>query len=117
MTQQILELIGGTKESYERILYSTYMHWCRIQSNESDVVLQRIMLDKSINKWYISEQRKLEFLFLEENSSFLKSKYVNEKRVRQRYIDTLKKIFLIYPKPLLEKYKPKTADYLQFNYN
>jgi hypothetical protein len=117
MEEKILQLIGGSKEKYERILYSTYMHWCRIQSNESDAVLQRIMLDQKINKWYILEQQKLEKKFLNENECFLGSKYINQKKLRDAYRLMLQKTFVIYPKPLLEIYKAKRTDYLHFNNN
>jgi hypothetical protein len=117
MEKSILKLIGGTKPSYERILYSTYMHWCRIQSNDSDAVLQKIMLDQKINKWYILEQQKLEKEFLTTNKCFARSKYINQSKMRDTYRLTIQKIFLIYPKPLLESYKAKKTDYLTFNYN
>ncbi len=115
MEEKILQLIGGSKAKYERILYSTYMHWCRIQSSESSIVLQRIMLDKKVNSWYILEQQKLEKKFLKENECFLGSKYINQQNMRDAYKITLQKIFLFYPKPLLDSYKPKKADYINFH--
>lgn len=117
MEKQILQLIGGTKRQYELLLISNYMSWCKIHAGGSDRMLQRILLDKSINHWYTTELKKLEQSFLNKNKEIQKAKYINYVLVKQQYYEHLQLLFRIYPKPLLEKFKPLTHQLKTFNHN
>jgi hypothetical protein len=115
--EKILEIIGGTKNQYEHILLANYMNWCKIYCNGSDRIIQKIMLDQNINRWYITELKKLDTKFLQENAAVLNSKYINHKLMKQKYYTAIQLIFTIYPKPLLEKYETKKTQFTTFNHN
>lgn len=117
-THKILEIIGGTKNQYELLLITNYQNWCEIQAQGSDRLLQQIMLDQSINKWYIAELQKLEQSFLEKNKPLANSKYINYTLMKKKYRETIGLIRRIYPKPLLKKYKLVHKNQLTtFKYN
>jgi hypothetical protein len=114
---RILKLIGGTQNQYNLILATNYQRWCEIHAKKSDRQLQKIMLDQTINKWYITELKKLEADFLRKNAPVLNSNFINHKMMKQRYFDFIQIILTIYPKPLLEKYESKTTQFITFNHN
>tara|TARA_R110002051_G_scaffold325727_1_gene430548 strand:- start:2641 stop:3003 length:363 start_codon:yes stop_codon:yes gene_type:complete len=102
---KILEIIGGTKEQYHNLLLTNYMQWCMVQSQGSDSMLQEIMTDGSINKWYCLELAKLETSFLENVAPIANHKYINYKLTKQMYMSTIQLIVKIFPAPLLANYK------------
>ena len=116
--EQILKFIGGTKEQYNLLLITNYQQWCEIQAYRSDQLLQKIMLDQAVNNWYITELKKLESAFLESVKPLANSKYINYSQMKRQYLSTIKQIRRIYPKPLLDAYKPaKSNQIATFNYN
>ncbi len=118
MENAILEIIGGTKKQYERILITNYQQWCEIQAQGSDALLQKIMLDKAVNKWYITELKKLEQSFLRTTNPVANSRFINYELMKRKYKETIQLIRRVYPKPLLEPYRLKNKDKIStFNYN
>lgn len=114
----ILEIIGGTKEQYKNLLINNYMQWCMVQSHGSDRMLQKIMTDTIVNKWYCLELAKLESSFLEKAKPIYSQKYINYKLTKEMYLETIQLIIKIYPEPLLANYKLTHTSQLQkFNQN
>jgi hypothetical protein len=115
--EKILKIIGGTSSQYEALLITNYQQWCEIQSKGNDRILQKIMIDQAINKWYIAELAKLEATFLKKTASLQHSKYINYSLMKRDYLFTIQLIRRIYPKPLLDTYSKIKPQLTTFNSN
>lgn len=98
---QVMEYLQWSSEEYEQLVFKMYHNWC-IKHGVSQSVIQQLMANASINKWFMNEFEKCE-------QNFIATTDVLPNRVelwRETYKACIIQIIVIYPKPLLDRIKP-----------
>lgn len=100
---KILKILKVTQEAYEAMLLDTYMSWCMDFVTDYEKELQKLVGNRSINKWFLQELGKLENKFIEEHAPYAET--IDSATARENYADATDPIFRRFPKTLIEEAK------------
>lgn len=100
------EILGFSHSEFQDIYFEAFICWAKIYSSENTKMLQLLVINKSVAKWFEIEFNKK----LKEFKTVIKP-YLNEEKIsqsdrRQMFVEVITKIYFIYPKALLIKVKP-----------
>lgn len=97
------EVLGITKHQYEMRLMSLYLQWINIHARNCDKTVQKLMISKSINKWFLKEYSKHLKEFKQSLNPYLKQTNITKSDKQLLWYKTVTKIFKTYPKPLIDQ--------------
>lgn len=105
--KKVNQIIQMTAEDYEEFILTSWMRWCESVTIDHREFL-RVFSNSTVNRWFISEMKRLE-----EEFRFLVSRYdVDDPRnllaIKHLFSDTTVQIFSIFPKGLLAEAKKVT---------
>ena len=100
----IHEILDFKAQEYEKLIFQTYFNWAVLYCNRDACMLQQIIISRAINNWFNTEITKLYKEFRD-----LVKPYHNlpSKDKRQLFVNTITRIYEIYPKSILQQYKPR----------
>lgn len=100
---KIIDYLQWTSKELEKKQFQVYWNWCR-QHGGTDSIVQQMLANSSINKWYLIELNKLELQFIT-----IAELNPNAKNLESMYYSCISQIFTIYPKALVNEIKRNTS--------
>lgn len=97
---QVIDYLQWTTEEYEERILIAMFHWCKIHGN-FDSVIQQMLANATINKWFLHEYEKCEATFLKIAEQIPN----NTKQLEVHYKACTADVNMIYCKPLLNGIK------------
>lgn len=108
---RIMDYLMWSSEEYDFFVFERYWTWCHLHGMYPSII-QQMLSNKIINRWFLNEYAKQEAKFL----NALPSLEQDEKTLREFYTVFIRKVNLIYPKPLLDEIK-RNRNFTQPFYN
>ncbi|MDQ8012012.1 MAG: hypothetical protein REI96_06170 [Flavobacterium nitrogenifigens] len=110
----ILQKLAISSEEYETIIGKLYSSWCESVST-TNKEYQQVLINRSINKWFLIELAKCETEFLE-TIHFYDNSNVTAEDFQRCHLKCISKLFNIRPMALLKNIvKPKAKGVRVFN--
>ena len=97
---QVMDYLQWSSEEYEDRLFLTIWNWCQ-QYGDHPSVVQQLMANARINRWFLIEYQKLELQFLQITDVVPQK----TEQLRAHYKAYTAQIMAVYPKPLIESIK------------
>ncbi len=94
---QIIDTLQWSSEDYEKRVFQTMWNWCQIYGKYPSVI-QQLLANSKINKWFLQEFEKCELEFLK-LSEVVPNKV---EPLRDHYKACTSQIMGIYPRALIE---------------
>ena len=102
----IHKIIGFTEHDYEMILFRTMLNWAHLYAKSCPQKAQFLLANRMINNWFRKELSKLLKQFRSDLKPFKNQPGITKVEMGRLFITTIAKIYDIYPKSLIEEYKP-----------
>lgn len=102
----ILNRTGLKEEQYENIVFKTYL-MCMSEIARTPQHLQLLLINRPINKWFLTEVEKLNKEFIEVTIPYLP---LNKEHVAKSYKNYIKRIPQNYPSALVDAVKIKQEE-------
>ena len=111
--EQIQNYTGYSKDEYEMLLLSTLM-MCLSEVSNTPQHLQLLLIDKSINKWFLKQVSKVNKDFILSTQPY---KHLDENHLKISYSRFIKRIPRNYPKALIKNVKILNIQPFSIRYN
>lgn len=97
---QVLDLLQWSTQEYEDRLFQTIYNWCQ-QHGKYPSIIQRLLANAQVNKWFLNEYHKCELEFLKI------AEVVPNKTdaLQNHYKSCTIQIFQVFPSALIESIK------------
>lgn len=103
--KKIHQIIGYTESQYDQLVFSIMFNWADLYSKESTKRMQMLLANRQINNWFRLEFAKLLKQFRDDLKPFDNRPGISCKERCQLFVNTVTKIYEIYPKALMTEYK------------
>ena len=97
---QIMDYLQWSSDEYEDRVFLSILNWCQ-QYGDYPSVVQQLMANARINRWFLIEYQKLELQFLQITDVVPQK----TEQLRAHYKACTAQIMAVYPKPLIESIK------------
>ena len=114
------KIIGHTQERYNEIVFNLLFKWADLYSQGCNNKMQQIFANTQINNWFHTEYKKLLKQFKNDLKEAEKHYQTTARDRCKMYIETVTKIYDIYPSALLETIKTTKNTIIKketFNHN
>jgi hypothetical protein len=101
----IHKIIGYTEGQYDTLVFSIMFNWADIYSKESTKRMQMLLANRIINNWFRIEFAKLLKQFRADVQPFENAPGITSKERCRLFVETVTKIYEIYPAALMTEYK------------
>ena len=106
---QVMDYLQWSSEEYEERVLQQYWAWC-INYGQYHSIIQQLLANRAVNKWFLMEFNKLEIHFL----NIVNVVPQKTEPLRNHYKACTSEIMGIYQKPLIEAIK-KNIDFIKIN--
>ncbi len=97
---QIMDYLQWSSDDYDKRVFTAYWNWCQLYGQYPSVV-QQLLANSQVNKWFITEYEKCELQFLK-ITEVVPNK---TQTLEAHYKACTAQIMAVYPKPLIESIK------------
>jgi hypothetical protein len=94
---QIMDYLQWSSDEYDQRTFQTIWNWCQ-QYGEYPSIIQQLLANSNVNKWFLTEYEKCELQFLKVAEVIPN----NTEALRAHYKACTAQIMAIYPKPLID---------------
>ena len=101
LTQHIQHRTGMTKGEYENTVFTTYF-MCLSEVSTTTQHLQVLLINKPINRWFLTELEKFNKEFIKEIIPFIA---LDKNLVKKHYKKRIKRVAQNYPSALIDAVK------------
>jgi hypothetical protein len=104
--QSINELLGLSEEAYENMILRYWLNYCENLSSNC-IQFQKLIANRAMNKYFLTEFKKHEAFFLESLSGFQDCETITKTDYKKAYDGFVCQVFKNWNAPLLDQTKSK----------